>query len=182
MKAADIARAREMAAALYARAQIVLRPDELSNLEIADFGLGMFEEIGLSLVVYVNTAHYCAKEMALAPRQICPEHRHAPLPAIGYAGKQETFRCRWGSVELYLGGTGEAVRPVGVSEARASYFTASERVLLSPGEQFTIPPDTLHWFRAGAEGAVVSEFSTHSYDEYDLFTDPAIRRIPTVEA
>jgi len=28
---------------------------------------------------------------------------------------------------------------------------------------------------------VVSEFSTKSYDEYDIFTDPNIQRIPEVE-
>ena len=30
-------------------------------------------------------------------------------------------------------------------------------------------------------GAVVSEFSTKSLDEYDIFTDPRIRRIPEIE-
>jgi D-lyxose ketol-isomerase len=48
--------------------------------------------------------------------------------------------------------------------------------VLRPGEQFTIPPDTLHWFQAGPEGAVVSEFSSTSRDELDVFTDPAVRR------
>jgi len=48
--------------------------------------------------------------------------------------------------------------------------------LLQPGEQFTIEPDTLHWFQAGDEGAVVSEFSTRSRDEADVFTDPRIVR------
>ena len=32
--------------------------------------------------------------------------------------------------------------------------------------------DTLHWFQAGDEGAIVSEFSTRSYDEFDIFTNP----------
>jgi len=49
-------------------------------------------------------------------------------------------------------------------------------MLLRPGGQFTIPPDTLHRFRAGDEGAIVSEFSTRSRDERDVFTDPTIRR------
>ena len=48
--------------------------------------------------------------------------------------------------------------------------------MLRPGEQWTIPPDTLHWFEAGDEGAVVSEFSTRSRDETDVFTDPRIVR------
>ena len=44
--------------------------------------------------------------------------------------------------------------------------------MLRPGDQHTIAPDTLHWFQAGDEGAVVSEFSTTSRDELDVFTDP----------
>ena len=52
--------------------------------------------------------------------------------------------------------------------------------MLGPGDQYTIPPDTRHWFRAGAEGAVVSEFSSTSRDDLDVFTDPAIERAPQV--
>jgi D-lyxose ketol-isomerase len=42
--------------------------------------------------------------------------------------------------------------------------------------QYTIEPDTLHWFQAGDDGAVVSEFSTQSRDGLDVFTDPRIQR------
>jgi D-lyxose ketol-isomerase len=55
-------------------------------------------------------------------------------------------------------------------------FTAWHEIVLRPGEQYTVPPDTLHWFQAGDEGAIVSEFSTHSRDELDIFTDPRIER------
>ena len=48
--------------------------------------------------------------------------------------------------------------------------------MLKPGDQHTIPPDTLHSFRAGPEGAVVSEFSSTSRDDLDVFTDPNVRR------
>jgi len=49
-------------------------------------------------------------------------------------------------------------------------------VRLYPGEQVTVPPDTRHWFQAGPSGAVVSEFSTRSRDELDVFSDPLIVR------
>ncbi|MDD8016086.1 MAG: D-lyxose/D-mannose family sugar isomerase, partial [Acidobacteriota bacterium] len=49
------------------------------------------------------------------------------------------------------------------------------------GEQYTLPPGTLHWFQAGDQGAVVSEFSSTSFDEKDIFTDPNIKRIPEIE-
>jgi D-lyxose ketol-isomerase len=148
------AEARERAAAELERAGIVLTPGERAEIEVADFGLGRLEEIGLQLVVYVNTERVCAKELVLFPGQICPEHRHPPFE--GTPGKEETFRCRAGVVHLHVEGEGE--------------------IVLRPGEQFTILPDTLHWFQAGEEGAIVSEFSTQSRDELDVFTDPQIVR------
>jgi D-lyxose ketol-isomerase len=135
-------------------AGIVLTPAERAGIEIADFGLGRLEEIGLQVVVYVNTERVCAKELVLFPHQTCPEHRHPPVN--GDPGKEETFRCRRGTVHLHVDGVGETV--------------------LQPGDQATIQPDTLHWFQAGSEGAVVSEFSTKSRDESDVFTDPRIVR------
>ncbi len=42
-------------------------------------------------------------------------------------------------------------------------------------------PNTKHWFVGGAEGAVVSEFSTTSTDETDLFTDTRVTRQTVIE-
>ncbi len=146
--------ARERAAAYLERAGIVLTPAERAGIEVADFGLGRLEQIGLQIVVYVNTERVCAKELVLFPGQLCPEHRH---PSVGNEpGKEETFRVRLGTVHLHVEG--------------------HEELVLAPGEQFTIEPDTPHWFQAGDEGAVVSEFSTRSRDEYDVFSDPRIVR------
>jgi len=147
-------REAERAAAMLAEAGIVLTPAERESIEIVDFGLGRFEELGLAVHVYVNTERVCAKELVLLPGQTCPEHRHPPVD--GEPGKEETFRCRAGLVHLHVAGHDE--------------------IVLRPGEQFTIEPDTLHWFQAGPEGAVVSEFSTRSRDESDVFTDPRIVR------
>jgi D-lyxose ketol-isomerase len=160
------------------KAGIVLTPEEAANIEVADMGLGELERTGLQLVVYVNTERVCAKELVLFPRQTCPEHRHPPIG--GEPGKEETFRCRWGTVYLYVEGepipNPSAKPPAG----RESSYSVWHEVVLRPGEQWTIPPDTLHWFQAGEEGAVVSEFSTRSRDEFDIFTDPDIRRLPVV--
>jgi D-lyxose ketol-isomerase len=146
--------ARRRAAQELERAGIVLTPDEVQRIEVADFGLGRLDEIGLQIVVYVNTDRVCAKELVLFPRQLCPEHRHSPVE--GDPGKEETFRCRAGLVQLHVEGRDE--------------------IVLRPGDQFTIPPDTLHWFQAGENGAIISEFSTRSRDETDVFTDPRIVR------
>jgi D-lyxose ketol-isomerase len=170
--------AQERAAQMLAQAGIVITPDERQNIEVAEFGLGELESTGLELVVYVNTDRYCAKELILLPRQTCPEHRHPNV--AGSTGKMETFRCRWGRVWLYIEGEptpGRGGRPPVGGEA---YYTVFHEITLNPGEQFTIPPDTLHWFQAGDEGAIVSEFSSTSRDESDIFTDPRIRRIPEI--
>jgi D-lyxose ketol-isomerase len=170
--------AQECAARMLERAGIIITPEEYRNIEVAELGLGELEKTGLELVVYVNTDRYCAKELVLFPRQTCPEHRH-PVVA-GSAGKMETFRCRWGTVWLYVEGEPtkeQSGRPPVGSEA---FYTVFHEITLTPGEQFTIPPNTLHWFQAGEEGAVVSEFSSTSNDESDIFTDPRIRRISEI--
>ena len=157
-------------------AGIALTDEEKNDIEIADFGLGRLEEEGLELVIYVNNEHYCAKELVLFPKQTCPEHRHPPVG--GGPGKMETFRCRRGKVWLYVEGEESSPIQADLPPAGKAFYTVFHEIELNPGEQYTIPPDTLHWFQAGAEGAVVSEFSTTSRDESDIFTNPDINRIP----
>ncbi|HPP76337.1 MAG TPA: D-lyxose/D-mannose family sugar isomerase, partial [Armatimonadota bacterium] len=118
----------------------------------------------------------CAKELVLFPWQICPEHRHPPIE--GQPGKEETFRCRAGQVYLYVPGEPAANPKARVPEDRKDYFTVWHEIILNPGEQYTLMPNTLHWFQSGPDGAIVSEFSTKSVDEADIFTDPAIVRTP----
>lgn len=170
---------REQALELYEKAHIVLTEDEKNALEIASFGLNDIYRTGLELVVYLNTQHCCAKEMVLLPRQTCPEHRHAPLPEKGYEGKEETFRCRWGEVFLYVEGEAAASPACRPPEGDEDFYTVWHEVRLLPGQQYTIYPNTRHWFQSGEQGAVISEFSTHSFDEYDIFTDPRIVRVET---
>ncbi len=160
------------------RAGIAITPEEAQNIEVADFGLNELKDTGLELVVYINTERVCAKELVLFPRQTCPEHRHPPVDEE--PGKEETFRCRWGEVYLYV--PGEPARsPKGKApKGREKTYNVWHEVILRPGEQFTLKPNTLHWFQAGDEGAVVSEFSTRSRDEADIFTDADIRRAPEV--
>jgi len=145
--------AQAYAAEQLTAAGIVLTDAERGAIEVADFGLSRLREQGLMLLVYVNTDRYCAKELVLYPEQECPEHRHPPFD--GTPGKEETFRCRRGLVTLRVAG---------------------KELVLRPGDQHTIPPDTLHSFGAGREGAVVTEFSSASRDDLDVFTDPSVRR------
>lgn len=167
--------AQKMAAEYFEKAGIVLTEQEKKNIEVADFGLSDLWNTGLEIVTYVNTERVCAKELVLTPHQTCPEHRHPPFGS--YIGKEETFRCRCGTVYLYVEGepaTNTCVKPpVGT-------YTVFHEVKLTPGQQYTISPNTKHWFQSGSEGAVVSEFSTSSFDGNDIFTDERINRIPEV--
>jgi D-lyxose ketol-isomerase len=164
--------ARERAAALAREAGIALTRAEAAEIEVADFGLSQLEQTGLQIVVYVNTDRVCAKELVMFPWQLCPEHRHPPFD--GSPGKEETFRCRKGRVYLYTDGE-QNDRPTARTPP-GGVFTVWHETVLGPGDQFTVPPNTLHWFQAGDEGAIVSEFSTRSTDERDVFTDPRIQR------
>lgn len=176
----DKQQARDELAAVHERvvttlrdAGIVLTEREQAEVEIADFGLGRLAETGLQLVVYVNTERCCAKELVLFPGQTCPEHVHPPFD--GTPGKEETFRVRQGTVYLYV--PGEPTPEATARPYRPDHYTVWHEVVLRPGDQYTIPPMTKHWFHA-PDGAIVSEFSTQSRDELDVFTDPDIVRVP----
>ena len=80
---------------------------------------------------------------------------------------------------LYVDGEGKS------EDIRATIpltpVTVFHEIVLEPGEQYTIYPGTKHWFQGGADGAVISEFSTHSTDETDEFTDERVVRMPIIE-
>jgi D-lyxose ketol-isomerase len=171
--------ARDRSVAMLQKAGIALTPEERENLEVADFGLERLDEIGLEIITYVNTERVCAKEIILFPWQICPEHKHPPVE--GQSGKEETFRCRWGEVYLYVDGPASDSFLGRLPQQHGEYLTVRRQIVLRPGEQYTLMPETWHWFQGGPEGAIVSEFSTHSTDEADIFRDPAIARMPVVK-
>ncbi|HEY1765474.1 MAG TPA: hypothetical protein VGF85_11160 [Opitutaceae bacterium] len=172
--ASELARRQQEAAGLFRAAGLFVRPGEVDAIEIADFGLSEFERSGLGILVYVNTDRCCAKELAMWPRQTCPEHLHPPVGED--PGKEETFRCRWGRVHLYVEGRPSRELHCTPPDAPPGAYTLRHEVILDPGDQYTIAPGTKHWFQAGDTGAVVSEFSSRSRDERDIFSDERIRR------
>ncbi|MDO8686206.1 MAG: D-lyxose/D-mannose family sugar isomerase [Clostridiales bacterium] len=191
--------AQKRASEYFEKACIVITEEERKRIEVVDFGLDDLEHMGLEILIYVNTSKVCAKELVLFPGQTCAEHIH---PTIGNVpGKEETFRCRWGKVYLYVSGSSEqnaCVSEKNINDSKDSIkyskqnimalihdklignVTAFREIVLYPGEQYTLMPDTLHWFQGGPEGAVVSEFSTTSTDELDEFTDPKISRFTKI--
>ena len=176
MNSETIEQARARTAKMLEEAGIVITDQERQQIEIADMGLDDLEHIGIEVVVYENNSRYCAKELVLFPWQICPEHRH-PRVSESNIGKQETFRCRAGEVYLYVPGEPAAYPRARVPDRYRPWMTVWNEIILQPGDQFTLLPNPPHWFQAGPAGAIVSEFSSTSTDENDMYTDPEIRRV-----
>src|SRR3989339_453168 len=169
---------QKKAAGFLKKAKITITPEEAKNIEVVDHGFGASQPIMVEIVVYENNDIYCAKELVMFPGQIAPQHRHPPVGR--YKGKRETFRCRHGEIYFYTPGK-PSKNPKGKPpEGRKQYFTVWHETILKPGQQYTLQPDTWHWFQSGPQGAVVSEFSSNSIDEKDVFKDPDIKRITEI--
>ncbi len=183
MKKADMDALRQQAIAYFDRAGIVLTPAEKDAIEVTDYDLGRFEDIGLFLLTYFNTGRSSARELVLLPGQACPEHFHPPFTDATGAnpGKEETFRCRMGTVYLYVDGEPTPAPHTEPPAFHREFFNVRHEIVLNPGDQYTLKPGVKHWFRAGRDGAIVSEFSTRIKDEADVFTDPDLTRFSTVE-
>lgn len=149
MKQSEVMDAQVMVLSQLKTAGIVVDPNEA--IEIADFGLGHWRELGLGLIVRVNEPEYCSKWLTLVPGQECPAHFHKL--------KKETFFCLSGEVRLL----------------------ADDKIVhLTPGEKYTVLPGVSHSFGSLA-GAVIEEVSTHDENSDSYFADPSIVRSPIVE-
>ncbi len=171
--------AQRRAAGLLRRTGVALRDEELASIAVADFGLGELALTGAQILTLLDTPEIAAKLIVLFPDQTLPEHRH---PRLGdYPGKAETLRCESGLVYVYTPGD-PTPAPAGHPPVRRKRtYTAWHEAILSPGEQLTLAPDTLHWFQAGPDGAVVWSFSSRAVDVQDVFTDPDIQRVTLVQ-
>jgi len=164
------------------KGNIYITKKEREKIEIADFGLSDYPRLGLQILTYYNSPEYCAKELIMLPNQICPEHRHPPYGE--HPGKKETFRCRWGKVYLFVDDISLPRLENNITNSRImphvkdmQWFSCDRYIELNPGDQYTIPSNTLHWFISGSDGAIVSEFSTENTDDHDMFTDIRVKRI-----
>jgi len=170
----EIKAAQERTLAMLEREGVLLTDEEKQRIEVADFGLGDLKQTGIQLFTYVNNDRYCAKELIFFSRQTCPQHKHPPVGTD--PGKMETFRVKSGKVWAYVEGTpSETVHAI-LPKGSESYYTVFHEIELPPGCQCTIPQGKWHWFQAGDEGAIVLEISSACRDEFDLFTDPRIKR------
>lgn len=162
------------------KAKIVLKNEEIGDIEVITYGMTDNKHIGFQLFTYINEKRYCAKELILFPHQTCLQHKHPPFP--GSIGKQETFRVRYGTLYLYVPGVPTENINAIVPDGHAEYMKeAQKEITLKAGDMYTVMPDTWHWFQSGDEGCIVSEFSSFSTDENDIISDPRVVRFPKLE-
>jgi len=166
--------ARQRAAEILKNTGLVLRPDEIDGMEVADFGLSELEISGAQILTLVNTEQIAVKLLVLFPHQTEPEHTHVRIGQ--YSGKEETIRCEWGKLYLYAAGDPTPDPKTAPPPHRRHTYTVWHEYVLRPGEQVTFEPNIPHWFQGGPAGSVLWSYSTKAVDGKDIFTDPAIVR------
>lgn len=160
------------------RAGVVLSEEEKENISVADFGLSDLEHQGGQILTFFNTDRISAKIIVLFPWQILPEHWH---PAADQdIGKEEITRVRWGEIYLYVPGEPTPNPRAKIPSGERGNFTVWHEIILKPGDQYVLPPQTVHWFQAGEDGAVIDDYSSTAMDLQDSFTNPRVVRATKV--
>lgn len=150
----------------------VLRTDEFWTL---DFGLGLFTEVGMAGIFWINRKEddYFGHEIYLLPGQMIPEHKH--VKTADARPKMEGWHVRYGSIHIY----GEGTPTPGVDErippSHKDCAVARTEQQLLPGEVgYLQGPEQWHWMRAGAEGAIVSEYASYHDGTGLRFSHPKV--------
>ena len=120
---------------------------------------------------------YLGHEIYLLPGQMLPEHRHIG-GAEGYGPKMEAWQVRYGDVEFFgeykragdetpIAEMPEAQRPWGWGKDWFRSKFVAKRTAKS-GKLYTLEdPESWHFQRAGAKGAIVTEYATyHNHVEF----------------
>lgn len=120
---------------------------------------------------------YLGHDIYLLPGQVLPEHHHVG-GADGYGPKMESWQVRHGSVEFFgeyksdgdetlISAMAESKRPWGYGEKWFKSKYVAQRTEKS-GKLYTMgDPESWHFQRAGARGAIVTEYATyHNHVEF----------------
>lgn len=169
--------AKEKAAAMITQTGLVINETEVEAMDVADFGLSRLSVEGAQILTMLNTSRVSAKVLALFPHQTEPEHWHTSVGED--PGKEETVRVVSGTVYFYVPGD-EQIHRGSIPDGKQEYYTVRHELVLNPGDQITLQPNTKHWFQAGDDGAVLFSFSSSARDALDPFTDPHIVRVTQI--
>lgn len=162
---------------LFKKSGIFFTEEELrEKIELVNFyGIENFYDFGISLITCIDTQRVGAREEVLLPGQICPEHVHPRLKNSTDIGKEETFRCRWGKVYLYVDGEKTENIKAEFPKDYKNKFSIFHEIILNPGDQYKLEPGTWHWICGGPEGTVFAEFTSKQHDVKDEFYDKNIK-------
>lgn len=155
---------------------IALRDHEISQIEVADFGLSRLGEVGAGIMTFEANDWVSVKVLVLTPWQLEPQHRHPPSLDGTYPGKTEVLRCQWGRLLHYHEGPPSPHPQARPAASDRPHLTVWHETVLDAGEQLVLKPNTWHWFQAGPEGAVVWTISSKVTDSADQWQDPRIVR------
>lgn len=170
---------------------------ETEDFWVCDFVQRDFEKLGMGGVFWSNAKGiygesgakaysgefkaknygYLGHEIYLLPGQMLPEHRHIG-GGEGFGPKMEAWQVRYGSVDFFGEYKGEGTetpisempkseQPWGFGEDWfKSKFVASRTA--KSGKLYTMgDPESWHFQRAGAQGAIVTEYATyHNHVEF----------------
>ncbi len=173
IKREDYKKCQQLAAKMIADSGIVIKDEEIQEIQVADFGFSDIYNIGIEIFTFYVTERTSAKVLVLLPNQTEPEHWHPPVGDD--PGKEEIIRAIAGNLRFYTPGKG-VIKEGFIPNGKEACFTMKNEILLKPGDQLILPPGTKHWFQAGDKGAVMYSFSTCVRDGLDKFTDPSVVR------
>ncbi len=177
----------------------VLRGDDFW---VCDFLQGDFAKLGMGGVFWINQKGtygtvggekydgkfedekfgYLGHEIFLLPGQMLPEHNHVGGPE-GYGPKMEHWQVRYGEVQFFgeYKRAGDEIpisempvkeRPWGWGEDWFRSKFVAKRTAKSGQLYALVDPESWHFQRAGAEGAIVTEFAT--YHNHVAFSKPGM--------
>jgi D-lyxose ketol-isomerase len=146
-----------------------LTHSELSSMEANDFGLDNFEEEGFFLIDLLRTDRVRVNLLILLPNQSLPQHLHPSYE--DEEGKEETLRVLYGETKVYVEGD-ENNPEIRIPENKEPFYTSRHEIHLKLGEQYSVSPNTKHWFQAGPNGSVNIAFQNRVNEDHNVFYDP----------
>ena len=138
-----------------------------------DFGLGNFAEVGMAGILWVNEMedNYMGHEIFLLPGQRIPEHGHDKSDKAD--AKLEAWMPRYGMIDIYGEGEPTPGADADVPDAEKQNWIAKTKKTLQAGEVGKLEAaGTMHWMRAGADGAIVTEYATCHDGDALKFSNP----------
>jgi len=141
---------------------------EVDSLEVKDFGLDNVRTEGFGLIDLLRTQTIRINLIVLLPHQTLPQHLHPSYD--NEPGKEETLRVLYGTTRVFVEGAPSPC--VDIPAGKEQWYTALKKIELDSGAQYSVPPNTKHWFQAGENGSVNIAFQNRVDESKNIFYDP----------